>query len=312
MGTWGVFNIFFILTLTPGVKAVIRLNKRPATDSRRKMVRLLVDKMLLHCVNPTKAHAMEVARRVVQKYPDSFEDRADEGFHSLATQLKGRIDHVNRNNVAARLRKPRRSSGASDPRGKASSPLDSYGCVSFQPDCPETETEETFEEKRLELATLFNGTGPQSGQRSLIDGLMAQTYYLQRKDITNVPSASIEDIQQRWPFLFWQRWICGHFTILTSVPVHTMLSEAFDKKSGRIMRYFENLRDSARKSVRTVLRQMREAQDVLVNAVDIKAPSLMLMLMAHFGEDTEAIFILADVSMVTLLFLLVMLVIHDL
>ena len=26
-----------------------------------------------------------------------------------------------------------------------------------------------LEEKRLELTTLFNGTGPQSGQRSLID-----------------------------------------------------------------------------------------------------------------------------------------------
>ena len=58
--------------------------------------------------------------------------------------------------------------GASDSR-KANSPLDSYGCVSFQPDCPEYETEETLEEKKLELTTLFNGTGPQSGQRSLID-----------------------------------------------------------------------------------------------------------------------------------------------
>ena len=63
-------------------------------------------------MNPTKAHAMEVARRVVQKYPDSLEDRADEGeklgngFHPLAIQLKGDIEHVNTNNVVARLRKP--------------------------------------------------------------------------------------------------------------------------------------------------------------------------------------------------------------
>ena len=86
------------------------------------MVRNVVSEMLKFHKNPNLALTRVVTRKIVHAYPASFEDRTVEGerlgsgYHSLAQQLKTRIEHVNRNNTLARLQKPCRSLKLADPQ----------------------------------------------------------------------------------------------------------------------------------------------------------------------------------------------------
>ena len=121
----------------------IKSKKNVDVPDKHAMVRVVVDEMLLFDNNPRLEHATTIARRIVCAYPDSFQDRNDEGerlgngYHSLTKKIKNRIDHVNRNNGSVRLRTARRrllGSGddATEPAVRRK-PVDKYGCVTWQP-----------------------------------------------------------------------------------------------------------------------------------------------------------------------------------
>lgn len=69
------------------------------------MVRITVDAMREKCLNPTWSQCTVITKSVVDKYPGSFEDRTDEGdrmgngYFTLSSQLKNRVDNLNRNNT---------------------------------------------------------------------------------------------------------------------------------------------------------------------------------------------------------------------
>ena len=62
------------------------------------MINLVVDEMLLCYPNPNLKQVTQIAMRIVQQYPESFEDRADAGHRigtgcaSLVKQLKCRVE----------------------------------------------------------------------------------------------------------------------------------------------------------------------------------------------------------------------------
>lgn len=124
----------------PSLKRAIDAGKRPEAEDRRHMVKVTVDAMTEHSLNPTRKDCTVVAKAITQKYPGSFLDKTEGeiigcGYFSLLSQLKTRIEYVNRGNTLSRLRKPRCSLTNDDDQPSAAkcARIDSYGCISWQP-----------------------------------------------------------------------------------------------------------------------------------------------------------------------------------
>ena len=134
------------------LKRCLAHRNRPEPADRRHMVRVIAEAIRQVCLNPPFRQCAELAKSIVDKYPDSFEDRAEEGerlgngYYTLSKQLRTRIEFLNRDNTLTRLRKPKRLVPAMDedlpgPSRKCAK-TDSYGCVKWQPSqLPEGEIE---------------------------------------------------------------------------------------------------------------------------------------------------------------------------
>lgn len=266
------------------------------------MVRVIVDSIREVCLNPTKRQCSEIAQSIIQKYPNSFSDKTEEGeligcgYYSLLCQLKTRVEHLNRNNTMARLRKPKRTVDEVDdsqPSTSKSAKLDSYGCVNWNPtDLPEGETCESLELMRKEMLSLFSKEGPRAAERSRVEELMRSTFIAQRHCINARPPPSVADLQAKWPFLFIKRFLCAHFEKLTGIDLDLRLKESFSTKGEKILCFFKNQNSKWGKEVSKVLKDIdREGRDV-----DLGLAAVLLM-MAHFKEKEESLFLLADVSL---------------
>uniref|UniRef100_A0A8C2HVC6 Uncharacterized protein n=1 Tax=Cyprinus carpio TaxID=7962 RepID=A0A8C2HVC6_CYPCA len=287
--------------MTPNLRTCLAQGKRPEPSDRRHMVRVIVDSIREVCLNPTKRQCSEVAQSIIHKYPNSFSDKTEEGeligcgYYSLLCQLKTRVEHLNRNNTMARLRKPKRTGDEVDdsqPSTSKSAKLDSYGCVNWNPtELPERETFDSLEIKRQEILSLFSQEGPRAGERSKVQELMKMTFIAQRHSINASPPPSISDLQARWPFLFTKRFLCAHFKELTGIDPDIRFKDSLCTKGERILCFFKNLQSRWGKEVRAVLKDIdREGRDV--------DPGLaaVLLMMAHFKEKEESLFFLADVT----------------
>lgn len=85
--------------------------KRPSPRMRNKMVRILVCEMMGITPCPSKRNSTEIAKKVVAKYPKSFqdiikEDVTEPGYHLLTKQLQTRVENVRRS-MTPKIRKRR-------------------------------------------------------------------------------------------------------------------------------------------------------------------------------------------------------------
>ncbi|XP_046900231.1 uncharacterized protein LOC124483728 [Hypomesus transpacificus] len=152
-----------------GIRTAIAQEKRPSAKDRRGMVLIITDKMRLTELNPSKSQCLTVAKMIVKQHPGSFADVMrygtiiGSGYGSLLTQLQTRVEHVNRGSSLSRRRMQKRvpNSAANIPRG----PVDQYGCVRWQPDCPQGETDESLKEKQNEMKDLYHVEGPAGADR---------------------------------------------------------------------------------------------------------------------------------------------------
>ena len=245
-------------------------------------MRKITKDMLKHEKNPNLDQIRCVVKKIVRLHPGSFEDRTNEGerfgcgFYSLAKQVKTRIEHTNRGNTLARLRKPRKKHDSTST--STSNPSDSYGCVNWQPAMPEGEDEESLAAKQAELKDIHSREGPSGSSRGHLDELMKLTFYLQRQDINS--KLPIDDLKQKWPFLFLQRWLCLHFLQLTDIAAFARMTESIERKGDRIIRYMESLGGLAKKSVGEVLRELHVALDGGEAEDQVRAPAVALLVMA--------------------------------
>ncbi|XP_028813816.1 uncharacterized protein LOC114766784 [Denticeps clupeoides] len=204
-----------------GVKTAIAVGRRPTAKDRREMVRIVIDEMRLTELNPSKLQCLTVAKKIVKQYPQSFADvlqdgtKIGSGYGSLLTQLKTRVEHVNRGCTLSRRRKLKKTSKTSE--DIAPGPADQYGCVRWQPECPVGETEESLKEKQQEMKDLYSTEGPAGVERGHLSQLMKATYYLQRKSINSYPPPSIADLKREWPYLFMPKEMYMHFESLTNI-----------------------------------------------------------------------------------------------
>uniref|UniRef100_A0A8C2CPU8 Uncharacterized protein n=1 Tax=Cyprinus carpio TaxID=7962 RepID=A0A8C2CPU8_CYPCA len=266
--------------MRPTLKRVIDADKKPEPEDCQHMVRVIVDSMRVHCLNPSRKDCSAVAKEITQKYSGSFLDKTEEGeiigcgYFSLMNQLKTRIEYVNRGNTLSRLRRPRcsRTSGDDQPSAGKCAKIDSYGCITWQPqEYPEGESSASLEEKRKEMVDLFPQEGPRATERGTLKELMTITYAKQREDINSDPPLSIIDISKKWPFL--------------------LLNNDLDKKGERLLEFFHVQIMKWSKEVKTVLKEAlkddRQGTDGL---------AAMLVMMAYFKEAEDSPFLLADAT----------------
>lgn len=267
------------------IQSAIANSKRPAPDKRRQMIRILVDEIRRYETNPTRNECLSICRSIVKQYPSSFADITSGGviigggFASLLSQVKARIENLNRAGTVKRHR-------ASRQHGRLQKPTDSYGCTQFQPELPTEETNETVEQKRQQLENIYRQEGSHGGEREEVINLMKTTFCLQRKQINDTPAPSIEDLRKQWPYLFTQRGIYGHFELLTDINVLRALELSIDECGQGLEKYLR----TKNKDVQSDLISQSENGDSSLRIIQL--------LMAYFSEKTEGLILYADVSFV--------------
>lgn len=293
--------------MAPSLRHAISVGQRPTHSDRLQMIRFIVDAIRAHCPNPTKAECSQIAKNVVAQYPKSFSDVTDEedllgsGYTSLLIQIKTRVEHVNRGNTLARIRRPKRTNETNEDSSQPKNiciKVDSYGCINWQPhNLPEGETMDSLEVKRQMLVTLYIKEGPRCAETVKVDDLMHITYIQQRQFINSNPSPTVSDIMLKWPFLFQKRWLLSHFETLTGIDILTRLTVALQNKGRRIINYFQHQKLKWRGEIQALLNEIENDSRTLQDQ-DLMVISVILLLMTFFREAMESLFILADVSIV--------------
>ncbi|CAB1352352.1 unnamed protein product, partial [Coregonus sp. 'balchen'] len=253
------------------------------------MVRETVDAMREHCPNPNRAVCSEIAKSTVTQYPKIFGDLTEEVepldsvYHSLFTKIKTGVQHKNRNHTLDRIRRPKRSyEEERDISGQAKTArtkVGSYSCINWQTqDLPEKETPDSLENKRQAMATIFSCVGPRGADKREVGYLMKLTYTYQRHMINTCPPSSISDLQEHYG---------------NGIEIDSRLTQALLNKGKRIANFFRSQKTKGRRAIQCLL---NEIDGYIRGNNDLTATAAILLLMTHFIEKDESLFLLADVT----------------
>ncbi|XP_051813223.1 uncharacterized protein LOC127536544 [Acanthochromis polyacanthus] len=278
--------------MTASIRKALSNQARPSPGDRKYMVRAVVDQMFEHDLNPTRAICHSIAWSIVRDYPKCFADvgkKGDivgDGSHSLLQQIKARVEYKNRKNTLARHRREKRPRTAVVEGGRlmARGPVDQYGCVRWSPtELPSGETMESLYEIKKQLSNIYSEKG--MGGAETAEALMEKTYVIQRQYLNSVPAPTVAEIQEEWPFLFSQRGLYIHFSLLTDVAFLDKMQEAINNKGSTIIRFCQEL--SRHPSIEEILAKYEpETSD--------KAVCVLLLLMAYFKEPKTSIMLETD------------------
>lgn len=153
-------------------------------NKRCVMIRIIVDDMISkrHGQRPTRAQLHEVAQKIVDEYPLSFQETQPFGNKPFATnacavlfqQLKNRVKNMKRDPNSKRP-----AAEGETPRKKKARYSDRYGCVEWEPAVEGPECRAALQLKKEELKSAFNTNDMQVRlQPSLFFWRLLCMYYL--------------------------------------------------------------------------------------------------------------------------------------
>ncbi|KAJ4921062.1 hypothetical protein JOQ06_026033 [Pogonophryne albipinna] len=181
------------------IQQAVEKEERPMPDERRAFVNALVDQMMQHERNPTRAMCHSIVRLIVRSHPKSFADISrrgevvGDGCPSLLQQVKTRVEYKTRNNTLARRRRSRegrRNTGVAGESRLTRGPVDQYGCVRWCPaELPEGETEATLEDSKRDLRNIYSEEGMGGAERA--EPLMVRTYIILRRYLNRMPAPAM-------------------------------------------------------------------------------------------------------------------------
>ncbi|XP_019218393.1 uncharacterized protein LOC102080133 isoform X2 [Oreochromis niloticus] len=130
----------------------------------RQMVRIVVTELMEKCPHVGRKHSIDVAKKMVAKYPNSLQDVIEgdivgAGYLSLVKQLQNRIENVRRTSTPKiRKRKHQTDSDHTDeiPLEERAAMQDTYGCIKWNVEfLPLEETPESQQQKMEKLKVMF-------------------------------------------------------------------------------------------------------------------------------------------------------------
>ncbi|KAI5614408.1 hypothetical protein C0J50_8995, partial [Silurus asotus] len=266
-----------------GIQNAIANGQRPSPADRRQMIRILADEMRKYDANPTRSQCLTITRQIVRQYPKTFADmmggkQVGGGYESLLSQLKVRIENLNRKSTLSYHQIRSNNTGTCRKR----SSIDSYGCTRWQPDFPSGESFDSLEVKRQRMEDIYNQEGISGAERGGVCMLMEGTYFLQRHMINAMPSPTIADLRTKWPYLFTQRHIYAHFEMLTDKNVLTLFESSIQECGQIIIQFFKSKPTN------------NDVRLILSRAEDDVAAMVILLLLAHFKETLDGVILQAD------------------
>nr|XP_054602402.1 uncharacterized protein LOC107383359 [Nothobranchius furzeri] len=231
--------------MSSAVRRRVEKQQRPLPDERRAFVVALVDQMMQHDQNPSRAMCYNVVRNIVRRHPKSFADigkygdTTGDGCYSLLQQVKTRVEYHNRTKTLLRHRRKRFTGIAGEIRQERG-PVDQYGCVRWGPvDFPEGETEASLMKMKRDLLNIYSEEGMKGAERA--EPMMEKTYVILRQYLNKMPAAAMSDIKEEWPFLFSQKSLLSHFALLTDINVLQKLQAAISQRGQTILDYCSTL-----------------------------------------------------------------------
>lgn len=260
---------------------------------RREMIRIVVSEMMKVCSSPSKKASVEVAKKMLAKYPKSLQDVIEgdvvgAGYHSLVKQLQTRIENVKRSSTPM-IKKRKKGSDEYDteeiPAEKRAAVQDTYGCVKWDMKfLPVTETTETQQKKKDEMKMLSEQLNPSPDE---VRSLMKSTYYSQRKEINK--GTDLQTLLEEWPFLFQEIGMGVHFEELTGVPLKETFLSNVEKKGDRLLNFMRTVcADKSKKFLQLVtnLQVLRGRKEGC--SEDLK--DMLLLLLCYFDEKEQNLF----------------------
>lgn len=257
------------------------------------MIRMVVSEMMKVCPSPCKKASVEVAKKMLAKYPKSLQDVIEgdvvgPGYHSLVKQLQNRIENVKRSSTPMMMKRQKRSDEYDTeeiPAEKRATVQDTYGCVKWDMKfLPISETAVTQQKKKDEMKMLSQQLNPSS---DMVRSLMKSTYYSQRKEINK--GTHLQTLLEDWPFLFQEIGMGVHFEELTGVPLKETFLSNVEKKGDRLLNFMRTVcADKSKKCLQlvTTLKVLRGRKEGC--SEDLK--DMLLLLLCYFDEKEENLF----------------------
>lgn len=212
--------------MPPNLMLALSEKKRPKPKERRELVRIVIDNVLSkECGRPGRAKLREIAKKIVEQYPCSFQDRElngtkviGTGYDALFIQLENRLENIRRPFTFSSTKRP---AEGEDTVRKKSTLSDRYGCVEWQPGIEDIAE---LESKKDDLISAFK---TRHLQESCVRKLMTETYSIQRATINK--GSTVKTVLEQWPFLFEAVHLFDHTCTLLGLPVQTKLAEEMSR-----------------------------------------------------------------------------------
>ncbi|XP_056441457.1 uncharacterized protein LOC130378875 [Gadus chalcogrammus] len=263
--------------------------KRPSPRLRREMVRLVVQEMTQKSSCISRRSSIEVAKKMVSKYPKSLQDVIEgdvigQGYHSLVKQLQNRIENMKRS-TTPKIRKRRYCTDDTDtdevPPEKRAAIQDTYGCITWDPKfLPLGETPESQKEKREKMKR------PDVNSEEL-KSLMKNAFYSQRKEVNQ--GKNIKHLLEQWPFFFEELGMAVHFRELTGIGLQETFSRNLDMKGKRLLNYLNTVAVHKNKRFLQALTKLKAMRGELCGlSEDVK--EMVLLLLSYFNKKEDAMF----------------------
>ncbi|KAJ8375332.1 hypothetical protein SKAU_G00059120 [Synaphobranchus kaupii] len=113
--------------------------------------------------------------------------------------------------------------------------------------------------------------------------------------LNTLPSPTISEVEERWPFLLTQKGLCNHFPSLTGIDINHCLSKALLTKGKRIVKFFQSQKNKWDKDILKLLLELDG--DVRGTSKDLTSIATILPIMKRFYKKEDSVFILADIFM---------------
>lgn len=251
----------------------------------------------LHVITNNKSLKIDflksVAEEMVKTYPDTFEDRFDDGTPivqdgpscaALLLKLKNRNNNQcrkkNRNSLLRKIKTPTAKIQLAS--------IVQHGCQLWQPDYPPNETEESLEAKKEYLRLYLTYDFEDHDTLTKITDYIDDTYCIVRLFLNNLEAPpTFEKITQEWPIMLAVGTLRTHFSKLTGIK-WTSVSQEMHSNVSLLLSY-------------GVLNQLCDSSGFTGKEDKLKAAFKLIC--KHFNEDLTNIFGSSPVSKMYIVFL---------